>query len=59
MTPQIRRISRDFTVPEGACTSWDTLYSGLAGFIGDLTAHIRLEKEILAARIDPDRDAPV
>ena len=56
---QIRRISRDFTLPKGACTSWATLYSRLAEFIGDLTAHIRLEKEILTARLDPGSDAPV
>ena len=56
---QIWRISQEFTVPEGACRCWATLYSRLAELIGDLTAQIRLEKEILAARLDPGSDAPV
>ncbi len=44
---QIRRITNEFTLPEGACTSWATLIEGLKEFADDLTEHIRLENEIL------------
>ncbi len=44
---QIRRITGDLALPEGACRKWTALYAGLGEFIDDLHEHIRLENEIL------------
>ncbi|HRO10945.1 DUF6522 family protein [Amaricoccus sp.] len=44
---RIREISRDFELPDGACTSWVTLYAGLAEFIDSLAEHVRLENDVL------------
>lgn len=44
---EIRRLTRDLTLPEGACRTWAALYSGLGEFLTDLDAHIRLENEVL------------
>lgn len=43
-------LTHDFTPPEGACTSWQNLYSGLKTFAEDLTNHTELENEILFVR---------
>ena len=44
---EIRRLTDELTLPEGACDIWAELYDGLAEFISDLDAHIRLENEVL------------
>ena len=44
---EIRRLTRDLTLPEDACRTWAALYSGLGEFLTDLDAHIRLENEVL------------
>ena len=44
---EIRRLTGNLTLPEGACRTWTALYEGLAAFIADLEAHIRLENEVL------------
>lgn len=44
---EIRRLTGGPTLPDGACRSWTALYAGLDEFITDLTAHIRLENEVL------------
>jgi len=44
---EIRRLTRDLTLPEGACGTWTGLYAGLAEFMADLTEHMRLENEVL------------
>jgi regulator of cell morphogenesis and NO signaling len=49
---RIRRLTHDMTQPEGACTSWGTLYSGLAEFVDDLTEHIRLENDVLFPKFE-------
>lgn len=43
----IRDVSWNFQLPDGACTSWETLYAGLDEFITDLAEHMRLEKDVL------------
>ena len=50
---QIRRLTHDLTLPEGACRSWTALYTGLAEFLSDLDAHIRLENDVLFLRFAP------
>lgn len=44
---EIARLTRDLTLPEGACGTWTALYAGLDGFVSDLEEHIRLENEVL------------
>ncbi|MFC2967929.1 hemerythrin domain-containing protein [Acidimangrovimonas pyrenivorans] len=44
---QIRKLTDDLTLPEGACRTWTALYDGLGRFIADLEEHIRLENEVL------------
>lgn len=44
---EIRRLTRNLTLPEGACGTWSALYAGLAEFIDDLTEHMRLENDVL------------
>ena len=46
----LRQMSRDYTPPADACTSFRTLYAALAGFEGDLHQHIHLENNILFPR---------
>lgn len=50
---QIRRLTHDLTLPEGACRSWTALYDGLGKFLSDLDAHIRLENDVLFLRFAP------
>lgn len=51
---RIRIISRDFALPDGACTSWATLYSRVAEFITDLEDHIRLENDVLFPQFETE-----
>ena len=44
---EIRRLTRNLTLPDGACGTWTALYSGLAEFIDDLSEHMRLENNVL------------
>ena len=55
---QLRRIemlTRDFTLPEGACRSWQALYSGTSKLVGDLMEHIHLENNVLFPRFESGR----
>lgn len=47
---QIRALTDNLTLPEGACRTWTALYDGLQVFVDDLDAHIRLENTILFPR---------
>jgi regulator of cell morphogenesis and NO signaling len=47
---QIRELSKRFTVPDGACTSFRALYEGLREFDHDLHRHVYLENNILFPR---------
>jgi len=44
---EIRRLTGDLTLPEGACGTWTALYAGLDEFITDLEEHMRLENDVL------------
>ncbi len=46
----LERLTDDFTLPEGACRSWQALYVGTAQLADDLTEHIHLENNILFPR---------
>ena len=52
---EIRRLKRELSLPEGACTTWKTLYEGLTDFIDDLTEHMRIENDILFPQFEPAR----
>lgn len=47
---QLRKVTTNYKVPEDACTSFRTLYSGLLEFEADLHQHIHLENNILFPR---------
>lgn len=46
----IRQASHDFSLPQDACISYQTLYQALAAFEADLHQHIHLENNILFPR---------
>ncbi|MFV0514452.1 MAG: hemerythrin domain-containing protein [Jhaorihella sp.] len=49
---EIRRITGDLALPEGACRSWTALYEGTQKFLDDLDAHMRLENDVLFPRFE-------
>lgn len=49
---QLRRLTHDITLPEGACNTWTALYNGLDTLAQDLMDHIHLENNLLFARFD-------
>lgn len=44
---EIRRLTGNLKLPDGACGTWRALYAGLAEFIADLENHIALENDVL------------
>jgi regulator of cell morphogenesis and NO signaling len=46
----LESLTDDFTLPEGACRSWQSLYVGTAQLAEDLMEHIHLENNILFPR---------
>jgi regulator of cell morphogenesis and NO signaling len=46
----LEALTQDFTLPEGACTSWRALYAGTRKFADDLVEHIHTENNILFPR---------
>ena len=44
---QMRELTRDYTLPEGACPSFTALYAGLEDLERDLHRHIHLENNVL------------
>ena len=44
---QLRSITRNYLVPEGACNTWRTCYKTLAEFDADLQMHIHIENNLL------------
>lgn len=47
---QMRRLSHDFTPPDGACPTYCGFYQALSEFEGDLHGHVHLENNILFPR---------
>jgi len=47
---KMRRLSANFTAPEGACPTYHAFYDGLKEFEQDLHQHIHLENNILFPR---------
>lgn len=46
----LRKLTNDFTPPEGACNTWRALWHGLAALEQDTHQHIHLENNILFPR---------
>lgn len=46
----LESLTDDFTLPEGACRSWQALYAGTAQLAENLMEHIHLENNILFPR---------
>ncbi len=46
----LQALAGDFTPPEGACTTWRALYTGLREFADDLVEHISIENNALFLR---------
>ena len=44
---ELRRLSDDFTPPDGACNTYRVLYALLAEFEADLHQHVHLENNLL------------
>jgi len=44
---QLEALTRRFTPPAEACTSWQVLYSGLRKLVDDVMEHIHLENNVL------------
>jgi len=44
---KMRQLTADYTLPEGACPSFTSLYAGLQDLEGDLHRHIHLENNVL------------
>lgn len=47
---KIHELTQSFTPPEGACTTWRTLYRGLQDLEAELMEHIHLENNVLFPR---------
>jgi regulator of cell morphogenesis and NO signaling len=47
---ELRQLTHNYTAPQDACISYQTLYQALAGFEADLHQHIHLENNILFPR---------
>ena len=56
---EIRRLTADLSLPDGACGTWTGLYRGLEEFTRDLTEHMRLENDVLFPQFEMDRRANV
>ncbi len=49
---RLEHITGGFAVPDGACRSWQALYSGAAKLAADLIEHITLENTVLFPRFE-------
>lgn len=48
---RLNELTNGFAIPEGACRSWTRLYTLAKELVDDLNDHIRLENDILFARV--------
>lgn len=49
---RLESITDNFTLPQGACRSWQALYTGSAKLSHDLMEHIHLENNVLFPRFE-------
>lgn len=55
---EIRRLTGNLALPQGACRTWTALYSGLGEFAEDLGEHMRLENDVLFPQFEHEARAP-
>ncbi len=48
---KLDQLTRNITLPKGACNTWRALYLGLATFKADIMNHIHLENNVLFERV--------
>jgi regulator of cell morphogenesis and NO signaling len=49
---RLESLTNGFTLPDGACRSWQALYAGAAKLVDDLMEHIHLENNVLFPRFE-------
>lgn len=49
---EVAQLTNDYTLPDGACRSWQALYAGAAQLRADLMEHIHLENNVLFPRFE-------
>lgn len=49
---RLEAITDGFRVPDGACRTWQALYSGTAKLVDDVMAHVHLENHVLFPRFE-------
>lgn len=49
---RIEELAHGFSLPAGACRSWQALYAGTAKLVSDLMEHIHLENNLLFPRFE-------
>ena len=47
---EIRKLSKEYTMPDDACDRYAALYDGLAAFDRDMQRHIDFENDLLFPR---------
>jgi len=50
---QLEALTRNFTPPADACTSWIALYAGVRKLVDDVMQHIHLENNVLFPQFEP------
>lgn len=55
----LEHITHGFSLPDGACRSWQALYAGTGKFADDLVVHIHLENDLLFPRFESAANAHV
>lgn len=48
----LETVAQGFTLPEGACRSWEALYIGTDKLVDDVMEHIHLENNVLFPRFE-------
>jgi len=51
-------LTKGFTPPEGACTTWRALYAGCRKLADDLVEHIHTENNVLFPRFTAELRSP-
>ncbi|WP_290650598.1 iron-sulfur cluster repair di-iron protein [Aquisalimonas sp.] len=48
---RLEALTNNFTPPEGACRTWQALYTGTEKFVADVMEHVHLENNVLFRRV--------
>ena len=50
---RIEEVTGGFRLPDGACRSWQALYTGTTRLVNDVMEHVHLEANVLLPRLEP------